>query len=225
MSVHRAHVLEVHGLKHVAGCDRGFNAFLEVCNHFERGLAKQGKLWKQPFRGRFDFFVEIAGPELAEVFGHCSLRGRNAPFIIVKDNEELPPERARLVKTFERNSVHDARVAYNRDTDSYLIGWDEAARKQFFGRLLPVVRTFISFPAGVARMPFGRFLLYSTLGSFPWSVALVYLGKLLGDNWIVVRQVAHQLDYLIIAVIVFAVAFYVYKRVWGSKTSEEHVVE
>jgi len=54
---------------------------------------------------------------------------------------------------------------------------------------------------------------------------LVYLGKLLGDNWIVVRQVAHQLDYLIIAVIVFAVAFYVYKRVWGSKTSEEHVVE
>jgi membrane protein DedA with SNARE-associated domain len=95
----------------------------------------------------------------------------------------------------------------------------------FFGRLLPVVRTFISFPAGVSRMPFVKFLIYSTLGSLPWSLLLVYLGKLLGDNWIAVRQVAHQLDYVIIAVIVAAVAFFVYKRVWGRKTGGEPATE
>ncbi|HET7182292.1 MAG TPA: DedA family protein, partial [Candidatus Limnocylindrales bacterium] len=50
----------------------------------------------------------------------------------------------------------------------------------FFSRLLPIVRTFISFPAGVARMPLGTFILYSTLGAIPWSIALVWAGEQLG---------------------------------------------
>ena len=58
----------------------------------------------------------------------------------------------------------------------------------FFGRLLPIVRTFISFPAGVTRMPLGKFILYSTLGALPWSIALVYAGMLLGDNWVEIRR-------------------------------------
>lgn len=83
----------------------------------------------------------------------------------------------------------------------------------FFSRLLPVVRTFISFPAGVARMPFIKFVVYSTLGSFPWSLALVYAGKVLGDNWAEVRTVLHNLDYLIVAVIIALVVFFIYRRV------------
>ncbi|MGQ9674881.1 MAG: DedA family protein [Chloroflexota bacterium] len=83
----------------------------------------------------------------------------------------------------------------------------------FFSRLLPVVRTFISFPAGVARMPFIKFVVYSTLGSFPWSLALVYAGKVLGDNWAQVRSVLHNLDYLIVAVIIALIVFFVYRRV------------
>lgn len=53
----------------------------------------------------------------------------------------------------------------------------------FFARLLPVVRTFISLPAGFARVPFGRFALYTVLGSVPWTVGLIYAGMFLGENW------------------------------------------
>ena len=53
----------------------------------------------------------------------------------------------------------------------------------FVSRLLPVIRTFISFPAGVSRMPFGRFTLYTFLGCLPWSFALTWAGVLLGENW------------------------------------------
>ncbi|HEX6207360.1 MAG TPA: DedA family protein [Actinomycetota bacterium] len=53
----------------------------------------------------------------------------------------------------------------------------------FVTRLLPVIRTFISFPAGVARMPFWRFTLYTFLGCLPWSFALAWAGVLLGENW------------------------------------------
>jgi len=53
----------------------------------------------------------------------------------------------------------------------------------FVGRLLPVVRTFISLPAGIARMPLGKFTFYTFLGCLPWSFALTWAGVLLGDNW------------------------------------------
>ena len=82
----------------------------------------------------------------------------------------------------------------------------------FFSRLLPVVRTFISFPAGVARMHFGRFVVYSTMGAFPWVLALAYAGKLMGDNWVTVRQVLHNFDYPILAVIAAGIAFYIYRH-------------
>ena len=91
-------------------------------------------------------------------------------------------------------SAHDLEIA-----DRWFAKYGETA--VFFGRLLPVVRTFISFPAGVARMNFGKFLLFSTLGAFPWVLALAYAGKLMGDNWMPVRQVLHNFDYPIIAVI------------------------
>ena len=69
----------------------------------------------------------------------------------------------------------------------------------FFSRMLPIVRTFISFPAGVARMPLGRFVLFSTLGALPWSMALVWAGMQLGENWGQIRHVLEPFD-LVIAV-------------------------
>jgi membrane protein DedA with SNARE-associated domain len=87
----------------------------------------------------------------------------------------------------------------------------------FFSRMMPVVRTFISFPAGVARMNFPRFLLYTTLGSLPWTLGLVYVGKVLGNNWKDVRHYLQGLDYLILAVIVLLVALYVYRHVRHAK--------
>src|SRR5580765_5226726 len=53
----------------------------------------------------------------------------------------------------------------------------------FIGRLLPVVRTFIAFPAGLARMPMGKFQIYTFLGSWPWCFGLGYIGMVLGARW------------------------------------------
>jgi membrane protein DedA with SNARE-associated domain len=83
----------------------------------------------------------------------------------------------------------------------------------FLSRMLPVVRTFISLPAGIAEMNFGRFVLYTALGSLSWSFALVYAGKSLGDNWDQVRTVLSKFDYLVAAALVLAIGWYVYHHV------------
>lgn len=70
------------------------------------------------------------------------------------------------------------------DIDRAEVWWDrhgEAAT--FFSRLLPVIRTFISLPAGIAKMPVGRFSIYTFLGVVPWTYGLAYLGVVLGENW------------------------------------------
>ena len=78
----------------------------------------------------------------------------------------------------------------------------------FIGRLLPIVRTFISFPAGVARMHLGKFVLYSTLGAFLWSILLVWAGTVLGENWVDIRRMLQPFDLAIaVAAIGLIVAF------------------
>jgi membrane protein DedA with SNARE-associated domain len=82
----------------------------------------------------------------------------------------------------------------------------------FFSRLLPVVRTFISFPAGVARMPLGRFIAYSTAGAFLWSTLLVYAGTVLGENWVDIRHALQPFDLLIAVGVVALVVLFVWWR-------------
>jgi len=81
----------------------------------------------------------------------------------------------------------------------------------FFSRLLPIVRTFISFPAGVARMPLGKFIVYSTLGALPWSIALVWAGEQLGANW---EDIRHALEPFDLAIAVALVALFVVLLWW-----------
>ena len=82
------------------------------------------------------------------------------------------------------------------------------AATAFFSRLLPVVRTFISFPAGVARMPLGRFIFYSTAGALPWSMLLVFAGQQLGARWLDIRHALQPFDLAIaVAVVGFVVLF------------------
>ena len=82
----------------------------------------------------------------------------------------------------------------------------------FFSRLLPVVRTFISFPAGVARMPLGKFILYSTLGALPWSFLLVFAGEQLGARWVDIRHALEPFDLAIAIGVVVLVALFVWWR-------------
>jgi membrane protein DedA with SNARE-associated domain len=82
----------------------------------------------------------------------------------------------------------------------------------FFSRLLPIVRTFISFPAGVARMPLGKFVAYSTAGAFLWSVLLLYAGTVLGERWADIRHALQPFDLVIAVVVVLAVVLFVWWR-------------
>src|SRR5919204_616837 len=76
------------------------------------------------------------------------------------------------------------------------------AATAFFSRLLPIVRTFISFPAGVARMPLTRFIVYSTAGALPWSMLLVFAGQQLGSRWLDIRHALQPFDLAIAVAIV-----------------------
>jgi membrane protein DedA with SNARE-associated domain len=87
----------------------------------------------------------------------------------------------------------------------------------FISRCLPVVRTFISFPAGTARMNFAKFTFYTLLGCVPWVFALTYLGYYLGENWERVGSYLHYLDYAV-ALALLAGAVYLYVR-WRSSRS------
>lgn len=81
----------------------------------------------------------------------------------------------------------------------------------FVARLLPIVRTVISLPAGIARMNFKRFVFYSFVGSLPWTALLAYIGYWLGPSWEDIIEWFHGLDVVVVAVVVALVAWYAYK--------------
>ncbi|WCK56519.1 DedA family protein [Aneurinibacillus sp. Ricciae_BoGa-3] len=82
----------------------------------------------------------------------------------------------------------------------------------FFGRILPVIRTFISLPAGIARMNFTKFVLFTALGCIPWNIGLTYLGVKLGDHWHSVEPYFKPVSYLILLIVVIFVIRFVYKN-------------
>jgi len=77
----------------------------------------------------------------------------------------------------------------------------------FFTRLMPVARTFISLPAGIAGMDFKKFVVYTFFGSLPWSILLVYLGVKLGENWETLKTYFHFFDVVIVAGIILLVIY------------------
>ena len=83
------------------------------------------------------------------------------------------------------------------------------------GRLLPVVRTFIAFPAGLAQMPMARFQIYTFVGSWPWCFGLAYVGFILGKRWNsdpTLQRIFHQLDLVIVLVLLAAISWFIWSR-------------
>src|SRR5580704_10098430 len=83
------------------------------------------------------------------------------------------------------------------------------------GRLLPVVRTFIALPAGIARLPQLRFQIYTFIGSWPWCFGLAYIGYKLGERWNSdprLQAIMHRLDLLVLALIALALCWYVWRH-------------
>lgn len=105
-----------------------------------------------------------------------------------------------------------------------LLGKDELDKSQrfftkygsasvFFSRLLPIVRTFISLPAGIARMPFFKFCVYTFIGSFFWSGLLAYIGVFLGENWKSIETYFRKFDWLVAAIIIVGIVYFIYKKI------------
>jgi membrane protein DedA with SNARE-associated domain len=90
----------------------------------------------------------------------------------------------------------------------------------FVSRLLPVVRTFISLPAGVARMPFGKFTLYTFLGCLPWTFALTWAGLILGDNWETVLRYGEPISWAIAIAGVSFIAWWLVRRARAKKAAD-----
>ena len=86
----------------------------------------------------------------------------------------------------------------------------------FLARLLPVVRTFIALPAGIARMNFLRFNIYTFLGSFPWCLGLAYVGYKLGPRWPILREYFHRFDLVIGVIVVAAAAWFIFNH-WKNR--------
>jgi membrane protein DedA with SNARE-associated domain len=89
----------------------------------------------------------------------------------------------------------------------------------FFTRMLPIIRTFISLPAGVARMPFWRFSVLTLAGCIPWVLMLTYIGKQAGDNWEDWKDNLHYVDYAVAAAIVIGVIYLLIRRRGGGAES------
>lgn len=79
-------------------------------------------------------------------------------------------------------------------------------------RMLPLIRTFISLPAGVARMPFWRFSVLTLIGVIPWVFALTFIGKQAGDNWEKWKDSLHYVDYAVVGLVVVGVAYLILRR-------------
>lgn len=102
---------------------------------------------------------------------------------------------------------------------------ERGAITTFVGRLLPVVRTFISFPAGIARMPFGRFCLYTFVGAFIWCIPLTAIGEIWGPKWESFRERARFADDGIALLLVILVIWYVWHKYHALHSPDAKPVE
>ncbi|MFA6522609.1 MAG: DedA family protein [Patescibacteria group bacterium] len=90
----------------------------------------------------------------------------------------------------------------------------------FFGRLLPVVRTFISFPAGIAKMNFKKFSLFTFLGALPWCILFTWLGVKMGNNWEEIQSTLHNFDMLMLVLVIATVVWYVWRHLKHRRAKE-----
>lgn len=110
-------------------------------------------------------------------------------------------------------NAHDLEIA-----DKFFQRWGSAT--VFIGRLLPVIRTFIALPAGIAKMPRVRFHVYTFLGSWPWCFMLAYVGLKLGENWNTLGKYFHEFDAIIAAFLALGVAWFLWSH-WKNRVKEK----
>ena len=100
-------------------------------------------------------------------------------------------------------------------TERFFAKYGDASN--LIGRFLPVVRTFISFPAGLAKAEIKRFMFYALLGSAIWSFVIAYAGEKLGQNWVAISSSFHYFNIVLGALILAGIAWYVYRHLKHTK--------
>lgn len=133
------------------------------------------------FQGRMDFSLAVAAGVAGGLLGSIA-----AYFIGCYGGRPLVDKYGKYL-FLSRKHIETAQNWFER----------YGIKATFFGRLLPIVRTFISLPAGFAKVPFVKFVVYTVLGSVPWTIALIYAGKLLGENWHKVDAYGHNASLLV----------------------------
>jgi membrane protein DedA with SNARE-associated domain len=114
------------------------------------------------------------------------------------------------LELLERNRLIHISHAHLEQADRWFERYGSAT--VFFTRMLPVVRTFISLPAGVARMPFWRFSVLTLLGAVPWVLMLAIVGREVGDRWEQWRDKLHYFDYAVVAGLVLLTVYFIWQR-------------
>ena len=150
--------------------------------------------------GRFNLW----GVAVAGALG-CNIGSIAAYFIGAKGGRPLAERYGHYVFV----TRHDLEMA-----DRWFVRYGDWA--VFFARLLPVVRTFIALPAGIARMNFLRFNVYTFLGSLPWCFALAYAGMKLGERWKDLEPYFHRFDTVFVILLVIGVIWFVRNR-WKNR--------
>jgi len=122
------------------------------------------------------------------------------------------------IDLLEKNRLIHLPPKYLKWADDWFDRYGDATI--FFSRMLPIIRTFISLPAGVAKMPFWRFTILTTLGCVPWVLMLALIGKSVGDNWEEWRDHLHYLDYLVVLAVIVLGAYLLFRRMRGGPPAE-----
>lgn len=107
-------------------------------------------------------------------------------------------------------SQHDLQLA-----DKWFIKYGD--NTAFWSRLIPIVRTFISLPLGIAKVNIWKFSVYTLVGSFIWSVFLVFLGQKFGENWMILKNYFHEFDIVIGILIVVGAGWFIYRHFVNNK--------
>jgi membrane protein DedA with SNARE-associated domain len=145
------------------------------------------------FQGTMNFWIAVIIATLASIAGsliayYVGLKG-GRPFL----------EKNRII------SKHDL-----KKTDAFFEKY--SIESVFIGRFVPVVRTFISLPAGVARADLKKFTVYTAIGTFFWNLALAFAGLKLGQNWLLVYNSFHYLDIIVIVVALVLLSYFSLKK-------------
>jgi membrane protein DedA with SNARE-associated domain len=114
------------------------------------------------------------------------------------------------IDLLEKNKLIHISPKHLKWADDFFARYGDATI--FFSRMLPIIRTFISLPAGVAKMPFWRFTVLTTLGCIPWVLMLALIGKSVGSNWEEWRDHLHYLDYLVVVAVIVGGVYWLIKR-------------